>query len=351
MTTVSPAIEQRFASVQAMVSSLGPELDKAAAGGNFAGMLAAMQGAVTTLDGETPASPTSTGGSGTASSATGAGTLSMSAHLATDSSSAPTGQAVVRDALRYLGVPYQWGGTSAATGFDCSGLVQHVYADLGISLPRTSQQQATVGQAVPNLATARPGDLLFFEPGPGGPGHVGIYLGGNQMIDSPHTGTTVQIQAVTSPPCAIRRVIGPAPLPTGSSTIGGSSIGVPPTLAPLFLSAAATYGLPPQLLAAVAKVESGLDLGATSSAGAQGLMQIMPAVAQGLGIDPYDPAQAISAAAHILAGNLRQFGSIPLALAAYNAGAGAVQHYSGIPPYPQTQAYVSTIMGLIGGAS
>ncbi|MDA8058068.1 MAG: NlpC/P60 family protein [Actinomycetota bacterium] len=280
---------------------------------------------------------------------------------------AVTGSQVVADAAQYIGVPYQWGGTSPATGFDCSGLVQHVYADLGIALPRTSQEQATVGSPVASLADARPGDLLFFEPGPGGPGHVGIYIGNGKMIDAPHTGTTVQVQSVWTAPCAIRQIVpssGPVGAPVSGTPVaamvgasspatvaGLGSLGVPATLAPLFLSAGATYGVSPQLLAAVAKVESGYDPTAVSSAGAQGLMQLMPSTASSLGVDPFDPAQAVDGAAQILAGNLKAFGSVPLALAAYNAGAGAVQSYGGIPPYPETQTYVSTIMGLLGGSS
>jgi cell wall-associated NlpC family hydrolase len=318
---------------------------------------------------------------------------------------------VVSDALRYLGVPYRWGGTSPTTGFDCSGFVQHVFADLGISLPRTSQEQALVGEPVSSLAQASPGDLLFFEPGPGGPGHVGIYVGNGLMVDAPHTGTAVQVQPVwTSELCCIRQVV-PAGPPDGAATSGGlgyptaasssnafspgtitsagsllggpaglgpaslaisgpyasgasigvatspgSFQGVPPGYAQLFLQAGARYGLPPQLLAAVAHVESGFDPNAVSSAGAEGLMQLMPATAASHGVDPFDPAQAVDAAAQILASNLQQFGSLPLALAAYNAGAGAVQEYGGIPPYPQTQAYVQKVIasmetmgGTVGG--
>ena len=105
-----------------------------------------------------------------------------------------------------------------------------------------------------------------------------------------------------------------------------------------------------RLLAAVAKQESGFDPNAVSSAGAQGLMQLMPSTAAGLGINPFDPAQAIDGAAQLLSRYLNQYGSVPLALAAYNAGPGAVAEYGGIPPYAQTQAYVSDIMQAIGGA-
>ncbi len=78
----------------------------------------------------------------------------------------------------------------------------------------------------------------------------------------------------------------------------------------------------------------------------------MPATARGIGLrDPFDPAQAIPAAARLLGGHVREFGSLPLALAAYNAGAGAVRRYGGIPPYRETQAYVARILALAGGAA
>lgn len=357
-TAVLPPAAQQVAAAAQTFAGLGPQLASDASAGNFAGMLTAIQSAFAQLDGQATS----------ASSTGGAGALGSGATTATGGAGgAVTGSQVVADAATYIGVPYQWGGTSPATGFDCSGLVQHVYADLGISLPRTSQEQATVGRPVASLADARPGDLLFFEPGPGGPGHVGIYIGDGKMIDAPHTGTTVQVQSVWTTPCAIRRVLPPStPLQVSASLASvpalagaGSSatasglgaLGVPSQLAPLFLSAGATYGVSPQLLAAVAKVESGYDPTAVSSAGAQGLMQLMPSTASGLGVNPFDPAQAIGGAAQILAGDLKTFGSVPLALAAYNAGAGAVQRYGGIPPYPETQNYVSTIMGLLGGSS
>jgi cell wall-associated NlpC family hydrolase len=94
-------------------------------------------------------------------------------------------------AARYLGVPYVWGGESPA-GFDCSGLVSFVYAQLGVSLPHytVSQWNATIPIATTDL---QPGDLVFFD----GLGHVGIYLGGGQFIHAPHTGTVVQIASLS----------------------------------------------------------------------------------------------------------------------------------------------------------
>ena len=85
-------------------------------------------------------------------------------------------------------------------------------------------------------------------------------------------------------------------------------------------------------LKAVASTESAFEPGAVSSAGAEGIMQLMPAVASSLGVDPFDPSQAIGAAARLLSSYHTQFGSWPLALAAYNAGPGAVQEHAGVPP-------------------
>jgi peptidoglycan DL-endopeptidase CwlO len=94
-------------------------------------------------------------------------------------------------ALRYLGVPYVWGG-STPSGFDCSGLVMYVYAQLGISLPHytVAQWNATLPISPSQM---QPGDLVFFD----GLGHVGIYIGGGQFVHAPHTGTVVQISSLS----------------------------------------------------------------------------------------------------------------------------------------------------------
>jgi len=126
---------------------------------------------------------------------------------------------------------------------------------------------------------------------------------------------------------------------------------VPADLRATVGAAAAANGLPPALLAALLRAESGFDPRAVSPAGAQGIAQFMPATAAGMGLrDPFDPAQAIPAAARLLAGHVRALGSVPLALAAYNAGPGAVERHGGIPPYAETQAYVARILSMAGGA-
>jgi peptidoglycan DL-endopeptidase CwlO len=88
-------------------------------------------------------------------------------------------QELTRSALRFLGTPYVFGGTSSA-GFDCSGYVQHVFAMLGMHLPRTADAQYDVGR--PAVGGPRPGDLVFFETYTSGVSHVGIYLGHGKFV-------------------------------------------------------------------------------------------------------------------------------------------------------------------------
>jgi hypothetical protein len=114
------------------------------------------------------------------------------------------------------------------------------------------------------------------------------------------------------------------------------------------LHAAARWNVPTGLLAAQLEAESGFNPHAVSPAGALGLAQFMPATAAANGLrDPFDAAAAIDAEAHLMANLLSRFGSIPLALAAYNAGEGAVAACDCVPSFPETQAYVARILGLM----
>jgi hypothetical protein len=156
---------------------------------------------------------------------------------------------------------------------------------------------------------------------------------------------------------------GPAPCsPEGEAVAadggGGSSLTsaslpsfVPPQYRDPILRSAARWSVPPALMAGQLMAESGFDPNVGSPAGAQGIAQFMPSTAAAYGLtNPYDPVAAIDAEAHLMSELLRQFGSPELALAAYNAGPAPVEACHCIPPYPETQAYVTRILALIGGA-
>jgi soluble lytic murein transglycosylase-like protein len=115
--------------------------------------------------------------------------------------------------------------------------------------------------------------------------------------------------------------------------------------------AASRWNVSAALLAAQLYAESNFNPFAVSRTGARGIAQFMPGTARSYGLtDPFDATTAIAAQARLMRDLLRRFGSVPLALAGYNAGAGAVDRCGCVPPYSETQAYVARILGLMGGA-
>ena len=141
----------------------------------------------------------------------------------------------------------------------------------------------------------------------------------------------------------------PAPAQSPAGAIPGPVAAVAPVTpipTPLELADAAAdkYGLPRALVRSVMSAESGLQANALSSKGAIGLMQLMPGTAQDLGVDPWDPAQNVDAGTRYLRELLAKYdGGLWHALAAYNAGPGAVDKYNGVPPYRETVRYIGTI--------
>ncbi len=103
-----------------------------------------------------------------------------------------SGSAIVNYAYKFLGTPYKWGGSSPS-GFDCSGFTSHVYRNFGVSLPRTSRAQSSVGTNV-SYNNLQAGDLVFF--GHGSVSHVGIYIGGGTMVHSPRPGKSVEVTSM-----------------------------------------------------------------------------------------------------------------------------------------------------------
>ena len=292
----------------------------------------------------TAAPTTAPGVNGTAFASALAAARTPAPTAATGGRAGVQGDDVVAAARKYLGTRYVFGSTDPARGLDCSALVQRAYGDVGVTLPRNSAEQARAGTKIPSLAAAKPGDILAFNSPVD---HVAIYLGNNKMIAAPKPGDKVKVQTVYETPTAIRRVIGEPSAAASAirpSSLRGTGLPASVPYADLFAAAGARHGVSPKLLAAVAKVESGYDPKAVSPAGAQGLMQLMPSTAKGLGVrNSFDPEQAINGAAKLLASNLKEFDSLPLALAAYNAGGGAVRKYGGIPPFAETQAYVPKV--------
>jgi cell wall-associated NlpC family hydrolase len=105
----------------------------------------------------------------------------------------PAGK-LVKEAMRYIGTPYVWGGTSPG-GFDCSGFVQYVYKQMGVSLPRVSYQQANAGKEI-GLNQLRPGDLVAWDNSSrnNGADHIAIYIGNGQIIEAPKPGSAVRVR-------------------------------------------------------------------------------------------------------------------------------------------------------------
>jgi len=271
------------------------------------------------------------------------GSFAEALSAASAPTAAPTAAApsqAVGLASSQIGTPYVFGGDKPG-GFDCSGLVQWTYGQLGVTLPRTAAEQGRTGTAV-SPADAQPGDLVYFDKA-GPVDHIGIYAGNGRWVVAPHTGAQVRLEGVDlSKATSIRRVAGmpavqgnwAAALPTAAKPFAGA-----------IAQAATSAGIDPALLSAVAWSESGFRADARSGAGAVGLMQLMPATAAGLGVDPLDPAQALAGGARYLRTQLDRFGGrTDLALAAYNAGPTAVRKHGGIPPYPETQNYVSRVL-------
>ncbi|WP_371740087.1 C40 family peptidase [Frigoribacterium sp. VKM Ac-2836] len=179
---MSPVTEvlSRIQDIQATIAQL-----RAGATGATGGMTSATAAAGSSTS-ATAFADALAGTSGTGATATSASVDAVAGSVA--SGSGADGSDVVESAKKYLGVPYVFGGEDR-TGMDCSGLVQTVFKDLGVSMPRVVPDQAKMGAEVSSLADAKPGDLLV----PKGEGHIVIYLGDGKVLHAPRPGKDVQI--------------------------------------------------------------------------------------------------------------------------------------------------------------
>jgi len=155
------------------------------------------------------------------------------------------------------------------------------------------------------------------------------------------------LAAAGGQPLAATAAFPAAPTGLGSNvTAAGGSLGEPSPFDGLIVAAAQRHGLDPAVLKGLIRAESNFDPTASSGAGAAGLVQLMPGTAAALGVtDRLDPAQSIDGGARYLRQQLDAFGGdLTKALAAYNAGPGAVRRFGGVPPYAETQAYVQKVV-------
>ena len=172
-----------------------------------------------------------------------------------------------------------------------------------------------------------------------------------QVIELAEPDGTVHLTNVPTDPRYQRLGIAPPPpTPAMSPARPGPLARPAPAIDSHIRAAAQRYGLSEQLVTAVITVESGFNPRAVSPKGARGLMQLMPATASQLGVrNAFDPAENIDGGVRHLRGLMERFeNNLPLVLAAYNAGEAVVTQYGGIPPYPETQQYVTRILHIVG---
>lgn len=208
-------------------------------------------------------------------------------------------------------------------------------------LTAASQAAARVAELQTLIQTVETG-------GKSGKGSFGAALAEATAVEGGATSALGEATALTAPTSSSLPTTTTSTNP--SAYAAGEETGSVP-YASTIEAACAKYGLNPNLLAGLIEQESHFDPTVGSAAGAQGLTELMPETAASLGVtDPHDPTQSIEGGARLLSEKLKEFGgNTELALAAYNAGSGAVQQYNGIPPYPETEQYVQKVLGYASG--
>lgn len=269
-------------------------------------------------------------------------------------------------AQQQMGLPYSGplsnipgSGRFGDPGYDCSSFVSAAYRELGINLTPFTDAAAGQTQRI-DEGDARPGDIVFYryadpsQPGVSYP-HMGIYLGNGQMVDASYN-TGVSVRPLLNMPYEIRRAPGVPPAAVAQAAVGTAQQAASENpIASYARAQAQAYGVDPDIFARQIGQESGWRPGAESPAGARGIAQFMPGTAadvarrMGGGVTAQqimsDPQVGLRAAAFHMRELLdRNGGDYARALAAYNAGQGAVDRYGGVPPFRETQEYLRRIL-------
>ena len=211
-------------------------------------------------------------------------------------------------------------------------------------LTAASQAAARVAELQTLIQTVETG-------GKSGKGSFGAALAEATAVEGGATPALGESTALTPPTTSPLPTTTSIPMSTNAGAFEAGEETGSVAFASTIEAACAKYGLNPNLLAGLIEQESHFDPTVGSGAGAQGLTELMPETAASLGVTaPHDPTQSIEGGARLLSEKLKEFGgNTELALAAYNAGSGAVQQYNGIPPYPETEQYVQKVLGYAAG--
>ncbi|MCR5031086.1 MAG: lytic transglycosylase domain-containing protein [Selenomonadaceae bacterium] len=181
----------------------------------------------------------------------------------------------------------------------------------------------------------------------GGPASFQQMLDKQIQAQKPNAGGTTASAQAAQKPQPQKTPVSPTSAADAAAAAAAAPVPADSAYLDVIREAAGKYGVDPKLVSAVAEIESGFSQDAISATGAVGVMQLMPETAESLGVNPYDAKQNINGGTQYLRQMLDSFnGDVRKAVAAYNAGPEAVREYGGVPPYSETQQYVSSVLDI-----
>jgi cell wall-associated NlpC family hydrolase/murein DD-endopeptidase MepM/ murein hydrolase activator NlpD len=233
------------------------------------------------------------GGAQTGAAAPAADATLDAATAGAELDAAPQAKKALAVAKEFMGTPYKWGGSTPETGFDCSGLMQWAYKEVGIEIPRVTYDQVNVGEKIADVDKLEAGDMVFFQDSSGDMHHVGMYIGDHKFIHAPHTGDVVKVSSLDEPYykeqfAGGRRMVEAVPE-------AGASLAAAPGAAPVVAAPGAPVAPAPE----AATGQSGVFAtpGAAAPAGASPTVSDLPAVEPA----PAPAGQPVQAAADVVA--------------------------------------------------